>query len=432
MLRRFAAATRAALSPSAIRAAMADGMEMGRTMGAVMPNGRQVHQARRPPAEAPVPEAEAAVARAAARTPYRALGPAVAIDRFVAPAGDAGLAVLSLAGVAERTHEVWGCSPSAAVVQPSALPPDALGPIALPWVEWTVVHAAGPALTTALAEAAAAVTAGGGAPSYVDVVQLDRAARWLDRPRSDPLPWDEDLAALVVRDVDPAWCLGVHRVLSWGAFGPPGQRSVMVEPTGVRVLGRADAGLRAGRAALVGAAPVRSLAADADGPVRVAVLDPSLRPLLEPYPWTAPPPVVTTHPDLPVDADELLVAYLEIVGIDPGDTYGVALTVREQQSATVAADAGDRGDAASLVTVVHRDREAYAEGRERFARWSAEAVGTTLVDQREPVDAVQRWGNRALKVKNVDTMGLGTFRDQGVGQAQDVAFYPYCAGPRPS
>ncbi|QYG93330.1 hypothetical protein HC251_13450 [Iamia sp. SCSIO 61187] len=443
MLRRFVAGTRAALSPANIKAAM----QAGLAAAAVMPNGREVHQARRIAAEPPTPEVEAAAARAAALARHRHPGSRpIAIDRFTVPGPglEGALAVLSESGLAGRTHEVWGCYPSAAVVRPLAmvdgrlgLPASTLGPCTLPWVEWTVVHAGGPELSAGLSAAAAAVAAGAQPPHYVASVRLARGESWLDRPRADPLPFDEDLAALMAHHggVDPAYCLGVHRVLDWGVFGPPQQRSVMVEPSGVQVLGRNDAGLREARSTLARGAPLRCLAAEADDlPIRVEVLDPSLRSLIEPHPWTGSPPELTAYPDLPVDADELLRAYLEIVGVDPGDCYGVSTSIREQQSAPVVPSAGDteRGDAASLVTLVYRDRDAYEDGRERFAVWSRDETGTVFVDEREAVDSVQRWGNRALKVKNVDTIGLGTFREHNVGQEMDVQLYPYCAGPRPT
>lgn len=431
---------RTALNPATIKAAM----EAGMAAGAVMPNVREVHQGRRVAPRPPVPEATAATARAAARHHHRDPGaPPVTVDRFVVPGRDpyAGLAVLSAAGVAGHAHEVWGCFPSAAVVRPAALvdgrlglPVGTLGPTTFPWVEWTVVHAAGPALAAELAGAAAAVTAGGPAPSYVDLVQLDRAESWISRPRADALPFDEDLAALLAvrANVDPARCLGVHRVLDWGVFGPPQQRSVMVEPTGLWVLGRADAGLRDARAALAGAAPLRCSPDDVeDLPVRVEVLDAALRAVSESRAWTDDPGRDTAYPDLPLDADELLTAYLEIVGVDPIDCYGVSTSVHQQQSAPVVVGDPERATVASVATVVYRDRDAYEDGRERFARWSREEAGTTFVDEREAVAALERWGNRALKAKNLDTMGLGTFRDQDVGQGQDVQFYPYCAGPTP-
>jgi hypothetical protein len=314
------------------------------------------------------------------------------------------------------------------------MPVSTLGLTTFPWVEWTVVHACGPALSAELAAAATSPSSAG--DSYVAAVRFDRTESWIDRPRSDPLPFDEDLAALVAvqgAGVDPAYCLGAHRILDWGVFGPPNQRSVMVEPSGLRLLGRNDAGLREARSALARAAPVRFTASDSDGlPVRVEVLDASLRPLLETRPWTSSSPT-TAYGDLPYDADELLTAYLAIVGVDPGDCYGVSTSIREQQSGMVTSGSDpERGDAASIATIVYRDRDAYEDGRERFAVWGRDECGTAFVDQREAVDAIQRWGNRALKVKNIDTMGLGTFRDHKVGQAQDQAFYPYCAGPRPT
>ena len=219
-------------------------------------------------------------------------------------------------------------------------------------------------------------------------------------------------------------------MLSWGIWGPTEQRHVMVEPTGVGLLGRPEARLREARAALAGKAPVR-FHADDDLSVHVAALDLSLRYQMEPWPWTQDPPAATAYPRLPTDTDELLLAYLEIVGLHPQDCYGVATTIREQQSGRVLPGEPVRGDAAGFVTLVHRDDDDYEAGRRRFAEWCELAVGIRLVDERETVEAFVRWGNRALKLKNMDTMGIGAFRDHKVGQHQDVNFYPYCAGPKP-
>ena len=106
-------------------------------------------------------------------------------------------------------------------------------------------------------------------------------------------------------------------------------------------------------------------------------------------------------------------------------------SIREQQSGRVLPGDPVRGDAAGIVAVVHRDDDGYESGRRRFAEWCELEVGCRLVDERETVEALVRWGNRALKLKTIDTMGLGAFRDNKVGQAQDTSFYHYCAGPRP-
>ena len=177
-------------------------------------------------------------------------------------------------------------------------------------------------------------------------------------------------------------------------------------------------------------APTR-FGADDDLSVHVAGLDLSLRYQFEPWPWTQAPPAATAYPSLPGDTDELLLAYLEIVGVAPQDCYGVATTVREQQSGRVLPGEPVRGDAAGFVTVVHLDDDDYEAGRRRFADWCQLEVGGQLVDEREPVEAFVRWGVRAMKLKNIDTMGLGTYREHKVGQSMDVDFYPYCAGPRP-
>ena len=444
MLRRFLAGTKAALSPTAIREAMAEGQRMGEVQSSVMPNGREISERRRPPdREGPIDWAQAAGERAHGRSRFASPSARPArIDRFTVPGTDptAGVRALSWAGVPSRSHEVWGCYPSAAVAHPGHLvdgrlgvKAGAAGPIDLPWVEWTVVHAAGPELATALAEAAAVVaTASHGPPPDVEHVTLDRAETWLRRPKTDPVPFDEDVAALLCHAgrVDPAASLGVHRVLSWGVWGPAEQRHVMVEPTGVGLLGRPEARLGEARSALARSAPTR-FEADDDLSVHVAALDLSLRYQLEPWPWTQDPPTATAYPWLPGDTDELLLAYLEIVGLHPQDCYGVATTIREQQSGRVLPGDAVRGDAAGLVTVVHRDDDDYEAGRRRFAEWCQLEVGCQLVDEREPVEAFVRWGVRAMKLKNIDTMGLGTYREHKVGQSMDVDFYPYCAGPRP-
>jgi hypothetical protein len=163
----------------------------------------------------------------------------------------------------------------------------------------------------------------------------------------------------------------------------------------------------------------------------VVVLDASLRALLDGVDWTGTAPAATAYPSLPLDAEELLLAYIEIVGIHPQDCYGVATSIREQQTARVPPGEPTRGDAASVATLVHRDHDSYEDGRARFAEWCALEVGTRLVDEREAVDGVQRWGAKAVKLKNLDTLGLGDYRQHGVGDAVDTAFYPYCAGPAP-
>lgn len=444
MLRGFIAGTKAALSPSNIRQGMRDAQAMAEGQSAVMPNGRAdtgLHPSAR--AGDPVDAAQAAAERAAARARYAAPDAVPArIDRFSVPGTDpaAGLRVLSWAGVPALSHQVWGCYPSAAVAHPGHLvdgrlgvAATALGPITLPWVEWTVVHAAGPELAGALTEAAAAVATSAELPGDVEHVTLARAESWLDRPRTDALPFDEDLAALLCHTarVDPATCLGVHRRLEWGLFGMAPQRHVMVEPAGIELIGRPEARLREARAALARSAPTR-FRADDDLSVHVAALDLSVAFQVEPWPWTQGRPPTTRYPGVPADTDELLLAYLEIVGVGPADCFGVSTTVRDQQAGRVLPGDTVRGDAAGLATVVHFDHDDFAEGRRRFAAWCDDVVGAVLVDRRQPVDAIDRWGVRALKLKNLDTMGLGTYREHDVGQEMDTAFYLYSAGPKPT
>jgi hypothetical protein len=454
MLKRFGQAMKTAFDTTAIKEAMAEGQRQG----AVMPNARPELATALPQMRtAPIPAAEAAALRAAARAPYRAPQAApVQIDRFVVAGEDPALAawVLARAGLVDRTHEVFGAYPAPVVLQPLQVvggadgPPLStrqammasptrglgLGPSKLPWVEWTVVHCAGPWVAGALAQAADAVAREGasGPPPGLELAEFRRGQNWFERPRTQPLPWDEDAAAFMLSGggVDPSRCLGVYRVLEWGLYGPAGQRAMGVWPLGVRVLARSDAGTAAARSAMAKAAPVRYHAGD-DLSVRVDLLDAGVMAFAPQRPWTDPPPTMTEYPRLPVDAEELLLAYLEIVGVVPVDCYGVSISVVEQQYAPVQAPTTDRASAASSVAIVLRDRDAYEHGRERFEDWLEQQVQFDLRVLRKGVDGIERWGNRAVKVGVFHQVGLGTYRDLGFGKGLDGDTYQYCAGERP-
>jgi hypothetical protein len=278
VLKRIGQAFKTAFDPSVYQGAMAEAT----AIAAAMPNARPELLTALPATRTqPVAAADAAAMRAQARAPYRAPHAApVQVDRFVVAGEDPALAawVLVRAGLADRAHEVFGAYPSPVVLWPAQVVGGmdgprltdrqvltagtsgvSLGPFRLPYVEWTVVHCAGPWVGGALAQAADAVQREGvhGPPPGVELADLRRGEHWFDRPRTQPLPWDEDVAAFLLSGggVDPSRCLGAFRLLEWGRYGPNGRRAVGVWPVGVRVLARSDAGVAAAPAAMAPAAP---------------------------------------------------------------------------------------------------------------------------------------------------------------------------------
>jgi hypothetical protein len=102
-----------------------------------------------------------------------------------------------------------------------------------------------------------------------------------------------------------------------------------------------------------------------------------------------PPPVPSPFPHLPATPQELLKAYLDVVGIRPSDCYSAQATVdRPTQLVEPAwsppkqpcADgkARDRQRACECVVVAYRDTPEYAEGRARWSAYTAEVLQAEL------------------------------------------------------
>lgn len=345
-------------------------------------------------------DAQAAAERAArdsAREPYRAPDRApVRISRLATRAKtqlDEVAAYLGQTGLAARPDLVFGVSRV----------PDHIGGgltrSGSRIVEWDVVHAAEAALPPA------------GAPLCTG---FDGVDRWVARRPGEPSVLDEDLALLYLAraGVGPEQCLGIARVLDireHGGGDDSGQGVVLSQVTGVRVFhpaafgaGALDA-LRAERP-LAGAGPV-------DG-VHAAVLN-----------WAAVAQAVhpETHrravipspfPYLPSSPQELLRAYLDIVGVQPADCFGTQVTedrprdltgVSQRRFGTVSTNRGEQEPCAdgeerprlrggSRIVVAYRDAPAYVAGRERWAAYERDVLQASLANGtgvRRPVEELE-------------------------------------------
>lgn len=381
----------------------------------------------------PVDADRAALDRAAAAAPYLATrhgGPAldIRVDRCFT-AGNAPfepLAAFARTGLDGRS--VFGLYPSTELLYP-----DRFGAATVPW-EWCLVHTGGPDIGEVLRAANTPdAPARTGGPLNLTIDQLLRAQRWLDRPRDAPFAFDEEVAAVLLTraGVDPGDCLGLSRMVSWQANGygeiAAGTRMVTVDPVGVQVLTAGPP-----RPPLHTWAPV-PFGPDQQLPVRIDLLDWAGFALAEQRPWTMPLQPVTRHPALPARPEELLVRYLEIVGLVPADVYGVALTIREQQCGFLAPSSvgAERGQSASLITVVYRDRDAYAAGRERFERYRADVLRVPVDVERDGMGRLERAAVAGIKWNVKRQMGGQEF-DQYLGdEAYDAEMFPYLGGPLP-
>jgi hypothetical protein len=284
---------------------------------------------------------------------------------------------LAASGLSARPDLVFGAYPV----------PDSIDTRFGDVVEWDVVHAA------------AAVTLEPG-PLPVSV-RLPAEKPWVLRPVGGRVPLDEDLAItlLTAAGMGPERTLGMARDLKLKEVSTSDSGTtaeILAQIVGVGVL--VPAGVEA--AAVAGTAERAPLPVPESTPpgFHVAVLDWwTIHRAVQPARrrWQ---PMPSPVPHLPSTAQELLQAYLDIVGIAPLDCFGVQVTYDEpttlnardprgkwMQSVTggdesVCADgkARKRWAGGAQIVVAYRDDERYREGRERFDAYARGVLGGSL------------------------------------------------------
>jgi hypothetical protein len=320
------------------------------------------------PAPSPPAERDAAIAaeiaaqeraaRDAARLPYRAPDPpAVAVARMTGLHKDGeALQLLAANGLSARPDLVFGAFRTPDLWSPRSNADKRR--------EWLVLH-----------DPAAASAAVG--PEVHETV-LEAGKAWVQRDDGDPAPVDEEVGALFAAraGLEPEQLLGVSREIRWSS---PSEGVPEIEQRGVRVLHTTDE--RSAKKALAAEGPAAwpSLP-HADVHLELlwwADIRHATRESAEHEPQHPSP-----DPRLPLEVDELLVAYLEIVGVAPGDCLGVGAGTSRTE--TPNRDGRKRGAArrhvTDLVTILYRERSEHAAGRERWARYCAEQLGRTLTN----------------------------------------------------
>ncbi len=327
--------------------------------------------------------------RDAAREPY--LAPTrspIRISRVATRGGTQAEEVaehLAATGLAGRPDLVYGLYRVPDRIRPSA------GSEKRRVVEWDVVHAATEQL--------------GRAASPADVY-FDAERAWVARRPGEPSVLDEDLALayLVRAGIGPEQTLGVARHCTIDPYGDS-------ESGGSRMIPEVH-GVHAFHPAGAGGTVAREMASEAPFALEPRVPEGIWLELLN---WDAVaravhpvrqhrPRLPSPFSYLPLTPQEVLRAYLGIVGIAPADSYGVQITydhpldllgrtsmrsgVRKTTDGDEmpCADGKDRVrmHGGAHIVLTYRDSDTYAKGRERWAAYQAEALQADLARQIHP------------------------------------------------
>ncbi len=328
--------------------------------------------------------ADERAARDAARAPYRAPGAGrIETTRF-ATTGRAQLDDLTVRLATLRPDQVFGVYRVADRVD------EQRDGEAGAYMEWAVVHAPD--------------AAGSATPR---IASFRRQDHWVRRAPGEPSVLDEDVAGTYCARarIEPERCFGVTRL--WHVVGSDSQASRSFRGVNEAVLVVADALPDAALEELQSQAPLE-LPSTPMLPFHLEILDWEaiaawVRPLIG-RPVRVPSPL----PHLPSTPEELLEAYVGIVGLRPDDTFGVQVT-RTSDGGVGDLSAAGLGTLRSLpkqpcvdgkervrlhvaehVVLAYRDSAAYQEGRERWRRYQDEVLRARLdhlTGVRPPVEA---------------------------------------------
>lgn len=259
-------------------------------------------------------------------------------------------------------------------------------------VEWEVVHRHVAELPAAPPPAA---------------VWFEADDRWVTRRVGEPMVFDEEvaLAHLARAGLGPEHTLGISRFLKIHHDGQSdGMSCTASYVTGVHAWHLAGHGseafesLRADRPFQLAPPPETQIVVLNWASVRKAVAPDNGAPPTSPAPF----------PYLPGSPQELLQAYLDVVGVRSADCYATAVAedvaknldaVSRKGPMTVSTNRGEsqpcvdgvdrpRLTGGSRIVIVYRDRPEYVDGRERFAAYQRDVLHSQLElgAQRRPLE----------------------------------------------
>jgi hypothetical protein len=249
------------------------------------------------------------------------------------------------------------------------------------YLEWEIAHQPG-----ALAPAAGEILTTG----------FKRSDHWAARGRGDASVLDEDVAgALITRaQVRAEDCYGLHRLLNARARDGEEGKSWSAQIEGVLLFSRPLAAIGAAQAEMTAQAPLRL---DEPLPYHVEILDwEAVAAWVSPHRY-GPQRVPSPLPHLPSTWQELLFAYIDVVGVSSHDCYGVQVTrsadrgiadlslasfnqnLRGKQK-LACVDGEERAvmHLAEHVVVAYRDSADYEAGRARWRAYQHEVLRARL------------------------------------------------------
>ncbi|HMJ03853.1 MAG TPA: hypothetical protein VK506_12985 [Conexibacter sp.] len=303
-------------------------------------------------------------------------------------------------------------------------------------VEWDVVHAAEQDLPPA-------------APPVVCTLAADDVL--VARRIGEPAPLDEDLALhlLAGAGVGPERTLGIARAVAIEKRDGGDDNSsmrILASVRGVHLLAAAGSPPLAGD---VGREPLRIPEGPPEGVVVDVLQWDAIAKAIHPVRQHR-PPLPSPFPYLPLTPQELLRAYLEIVGVSPADSYTAQVThgrpfdlMGRTSTRTGVRRTGGGPDLPCAdgkprqrmagghhVVVAYRDRPAYADGRARFDAYAETELKAHLrrgLDLRLPVPKPS--GRLARTLDRVADVADFVTGDMGV---EDGFVAPrYCWPPQP-
>jgi hypothetical protein len=375
-------------------------------------------------------------ARDAARGPYRAPDAArVAISRL-ATRGETQLqeltAHLGSSGLAARPESVFGLYRVPDRISQALTPHSEKGRV----VEWDIVH---------LERAA-----GTGYSTDPAITTFGAGDQWVARRMGEPSILDEDLgiAYLATAGLGPERCLGVARFCEFRALKGEGSedssgpiRSIVRGVLAVHpdVGSGAYENLRA-QAPLPLPAERGDVVVDA---INWGEIAKAVRPKIN-----HPPPVPSPFSYLPSTPQELMRAYIDVVGLQPQDCYSVQATVDHaralEQGGMFTTNLGPKQPCADgkdrmrsigcqFLLFVYRDCDAYRAGRERWSAYESEVLQARLhkgINLRDRLSSIDGYDNipRGLRAIAKAAEAWDRFYEGTWGE-ETVPTYRYCWPP---
>jgi hypothetical protein len=371
--------------------------------------------------------AQERAARDAARAPYRSPHALPLTVSRIATRGDSQIeelvSFLSRTGLVERPDLVWGVSRVPDRISPMLNPTSEKGRV----VEWDVVHVPGDLPPSAVEPAAAFFSS---------------RQQWVARRIGDRGVLDEDLGRAygLAAGIGPEDCFGIARFPHLRSDNRNEGAFIQTWVEGVYVLHRTAPNGSAADQMRAGA----PLALDIDRlpPARTEILDwESITAIVQPQ-RQHPPRVPNPVPQLPSTPQELLWAYLEVVGVQPVDCWSAQVTVDENQelsgrSGMVSHNTGPelpcadgkprrRLHGAQQIVIVYRDRPEYVAGRERWQAYQHDVLEARLdrASERRRVLTSDDWNSPILRAIETPFRVLDWLSD--LGMTTPPPYYRYC------